>query len=219
MQIPARFNGPPGSANGGIAAGLLAGHLDPAGAAAEVTLHRPPPLDRELQVTAGRLLDGELLVAEARLARIDPDLEVPPALLRGTVRAAAASYAGLVDHPFPGCYVCGTQRADGMGLQSGRVGPGQVAAEWTPADDDPVMVWGALDCPGGWSADVPGRPVVLGRTTLRLDELPVAGEPHHVQGWLRGTAGRKVLTGTSLRTAGGRLLAVAQSTWLTIPTG
>jgi hypothetical protein len=40
MIIPARFNGPPGSGNGGYSAGLFAG-----GARCEVTPRVPPPLD------------------------------------------------------------------------------------------------------------------------------------------------------------------------------
>lgn len=214
MRIPARYAGPPGSANGGVAAGMLAQTLGQA--SVQVTLRRPPPLEADLRVEAGSLYDGAELVAVAVPGRVE--LEPPPAVAVPAAAATAASYGGLVDHPFPGCFVCGTGRTDGLGLRPGNVSAGHVAAVWTPADDDPVMVWAALDCPGGWSADLPGRPLVLGRTTLRLDHLPAVGQPHVVQGWTVATEGRKVLTGTSLRTAGGRLLALAASTWLSIPT-
>lgn len=215
MRIAGRFAGPPGSANGGIAAGMLAAAVPTA--VVEVTLRRPPPLETDLRVASGELYDGDLLVAVAAPGRVD--VEPPAAVGLAAAAATAASYGGLVNHPFPGCFVCGTGRTDGLGLRPGNTAPGHVAAVWTPTDDDPVMVWAALDCPGGWSADVPGRPVVLGRMALRIDLLPQPGEPHVVQGWTVATEGRKIRTGTSLRTADGRLLALAASTWLVIPTG
>ncbi|MGH3039650.1 MAG: hypothetical protein ACRDLZ_09670, partial [Gaiellaceae bacterium] len=77
MIVPGRFNGPPDSANGGYACGLVAAIL---GGVAEVTLRRPPPLDRELDVVRedGRveIRDGEALVAEA--APVTLDVNVPP---------------------------------------------------------------------------------------------------------------------------------------------
>ena len=39
-------------------------------------------------------------------------------------RGAASRFAGHHDHPFPGCFVCGTERAAGDGL---RLFPGPVA--------------------------------------------------------------------------------------------
>ena len=54
-----------------------------------------------------------------------------------------------------------------------------------------MLVWAALDCPGGWAADLPGRPMVLGRMALqRYDPLAV-GEPHVVTGQVLATEGRK----------------------------
>jgi hypothetical protein len=78
------------------------------------------------------------------------------------------------------------------------------------------MVWAALDCPGGWSADLPGRPLVLGRMACHITALPAAGGQHVVQGWLLGGEGRKVHTGSALYDADGTVLAVAEATWLTI---
>ena len=215
MRMAARFQGPPGSANGGVACGLLATHLDaPGGSAVEVTLRQPPPLDVDLRVDGGNLYAGDVLIATAvpaalALAPVGP-VDV------ATARAAAASYAGLVDHPFPGCFVCGTGRSDGMGLTPGLVAAETAAAVWVPADADPVMVWAALDCPGGWSADVPGRPMVLGRMTAQLDALPTPGEEHVVVGWVLGREGRKTRTGTALYDGAGALLALATAVWFTV---
>jgi hypothetical protein len=78
------------------------------------------------------------------------------------------------------------------------------------------MVWAALDCPGGWSADLPGRPLVLGRMAVARPGSPVAGEPHVVTGWITGEDGRKVHTGTALRSADGTVVAVARATWLAV---
>jgi hypothetical protein len=212
VRIDRRFNGPQDSANGGIAAGLLAQRVE--ADVVQVTLRQPPPLDTDLRVEDGRLYDGDVLVAEAVPGTVDV---MPPAAVGvETAAAAATSYAGLIEHPFPTCFVCGPARSDGLGLTAGPVGDGVVAAAWTPEIADPVMVWAALDCPGGWSADLPGRPMVLGRMTCRIDALPQIGEPHVVQGWLLGGEGRKVHTGSALYGARGEVLAIAQATWITL---
>ena len=216
MRIAARFNGPPGSANGGIAAGRLAAYVG--APVVQVTLRRPPPLGVDLRVDASggtaRLLDGDLLVAEAVPCPDELDAGEPVDL--DTARAAAGSYAGLVAHPFPTCFVCGPDRPDGMRLFAGPVGPARSAAVWTPAGDDPVLVWAALDCPGGWSADLPGRPLVLGRMAVARSGPVAVGEPHVVTGWVTGEDGRKVHTGTALRRADGTVVAVGRATWLAV---
>ena len=48
MIVPARFNGPPDSGNGGYTCGLVAAELG--AASAEVTLRAPPPLETEMAV-------------------------------------------------------------------------------------------------------------------------------------------------------------------------
>lgn len=216
MRIAGRFNGPPGSANGGVACGRLAAYVG--AAAVEVTLRRPPPLDVDLRVdTAGgsaRLYDGDLLVAEAVPTELD--LEVPPPATLEQARAVEPTYAGLVTHPFPTCFACGVDRADGLGLRPGKLADGRAACTWTPADEDPVLLWAALDCPGGWASDVAGRPMMLGRMALRQPGRMVPGQPHVLSAWVTGTAGRKTHTGTALHAPDGTLVAVARATWLTV---
>ena len=215
MRISHRFNGPPGSANGGVAAGRLAAYVG--APAVEVTLRRPPPLAVDLRVDASggtaRLYDGDLLVAEAAPATVDVD----PGGAVTVEQAAATTYAGLVAHPFPTCFVCGPQRADGLDLRPGPLPDGRVACTWTPETDDPVLVWAALDCPGGWSADLPGRPMVLGRMALQQRAPVVPGEPHVVVGRTTGGEGRKTHTATTLLAADGTVLAVARATWIALP--
>ena len=214
MRIAARFNGPPGSANGGITAGRLAAYVG--AAAVEVTLRRPPPLDVDLRVDASggtaRLLDGDVLVAEAVPSAVDLDAGAPV----GVEQAAATVFPGRARHPYPTCFVCGTERTDGLAVHPGPLGDGRVAAVWTPASDDPVLVWAALDCPGGWASDLAERPLVLGRIALERSGDVRPDEPHVVVGWTTGGEGRKVHTGTALHSADGQLLARARATWLAV---
>lgn len=210
MRIDRRFNGPPDSGNGGITAGLLAAHLD--APVVEVTLRKPPPLDVDLDVVDGQLLrDGEL-IATAVAGTVELQ---PPPFVGLAAAAAAPSALGPHAHPFPTCFVCGS-RPDGLNLMPGRVADDLVAVAWTPTDSSELMVWAALDCPGGWSADIPGRPMVLGRMATVIDAVPEAGVPHVVQGWLIGSEGRKVFTGSALYDGSGAVLAVAQATWIAI---
>jgi hypothetical protein len=209
--IDPRFNGPPGSGNGGVTCGLVAASM---GGVVEVTLRRPPPLGVELALADGRLLDGEVLIAEGVGASVD--LAPPRAVSVAEATAARTGFRGLDGHPFPTCFVCGPDHPDGLGLTPGPVAADVVAVDWTPAVSDPVMVWAALDCPGGWSADLPGRPMVLGRMACRIDTLPQAGEAHVVQGFLLGGEGRKVFTGSALYSSSGQVLAVARATWLAL---
>ena len=116
MRIGARFTGPPTSANGGVAAGLLAELLGPEGAtgAVEVTLRRPPPLEVDLTVTDGSLYDGDLLLAEAR--HVSPDLAPPPPVSL----AQAVGLSDVPGHAFPTCFVCGTSGPTACDCSPGR---------------------------------------------------------------------------------------------------
>ena len=211
MIVERRYNGPPDSGNGGITCGLLAATTDLP--VAEVTLRLPPPLDTELDVRDGTLLHGSDVVATVVAGEVALQ---PPPFLPLDVARAAPSALGPHEHPFPTCFVCGTDREDGLGLLPGRVSEDLVATVWAPVEASELMVWAALDCPGGWSADIPGRPMVLGRMACVIDALPAAGEEHLVQGWLVGSEGRKVFTGSALYDGTGRVLAVAQATWITL---
>ena len=214
MRIDARFAGPPGSGNGGVACGLLAEHVD--APVVQVTLRRPPPLDSDLRVVNGSAYDGDVLVASAAAGSVE--VTVRPPVGADVAAAAAERYAGLETHPFPGCFVCGTDRPppDGLGLRPGPVGEHVVAAVWTPESAERFLVWAALDCPGGWADDVPGRPMVLGRMALEHRRPVVVGEPHVVLGWVERRDGRKTFSGTALYDADGEVLAVAQQTWIAV---
>jgi len=225
LTVPRRFQGPAESGNGGWVSGALAEHAAaPAGSAVSVRLLSPPPLDRPLGVEADgsagvRLLDGDLLVATAAPV---PDLTGPvgaPVPL-AEARAAEAGYEGLTDHPFPTCFACGTGRdpAEALCLRPGPLddGTGRYAASWVPAEVSVPIVWASLDCPGGWSAGIAGRPMVLGTMTARVLALPEVGEAHVLVAWPRGGEGRKFLSGSALYTERGQLLARAEATWIAV---
>ena len=216
MIVPGRYNGPPDSANGGYACGLIAGLLSDV---AEVTLRRPPPLDRELDVVRedGRIeiRDGEAVVAEAEEVTLGVDVPAPVSVEEAAV--ASRRYAGFVHHAYSTCFVCGPGREDGLRVYAGPVEgrPGLVASPWTPGDVRPELVWAALDCPSGWAVDDFQREgVLLGRMAAEIERLPTLGEPHVVLGWRLGEDGRKRHAGSGLFTAGGEVLARARSTWL-----
>ncbi|MEU1586318.1 hypothetical protein [Micromonospora sp. NPDC005710] len=213
MRIESRYNGPAGSGNGGWSAGTFAAEAG-GGGPVEVTLRRPPPLDTELTLVDGEVRDptGEL-VAEVRPADV-VDAVVPPVDL-GTAVAAAASYPGLVEHPFPGCYVCGPDRADGLRIFPGRLPDGRTAAPFrAPAQVGGATVWAALDCPGGWAVLAPGRPYLLGRIAAVVAALPTPGDECVVTGALLRVEGRKALVHTSLYGPDGSLLGAARATWI-----
>src|SRR6478672_9506879 len=161
-MFPARFNGPPGSANGGCACGVIAQHVP--SDLVEVTLRRPPPLDTTLFIerTAAQysvqLNSGDIIaVAEP----VGEPITADPVVVDIPAEAPSAFPDGR--HPFRTCFTCGPDRAPGDGLRifAKRIrGQAVLADRWTPdqslADNDgsvrPEIVWASLDCPGGWAA-------------------------------------------------------------------
>jgi hypothetical protein len=230
LVVPARFNGPPDTGNGGYVAGRLAAHVG-GHPAVRVTLREPPPLEVALQVHAedGQIVAslGGAVVATAEPATLEGD---PVAPVPFEVAAdAERRYGGLWEHPFPGCFVCGTARPDdGMNLRPGRVADDpddpdtRVATTWVPelslgAGDGLVaepFVWAALDCPSGWSSDLVARPMVLGRVTGVVHARPEPGDRCVVMGRLLSTEGRKIFTASTAYDSDGRVLGTTQATWI-----
>lgn len=222
VTVRSRFRGPTTSGNGGYVAGLLASRLGDG--PATVTLRTPPPLDTPLTVRSSapdalELSDGSTLVAV--VAAAPDDLAAVPPVPVEEVAEISARYPGFTAHPFPECFVCGPERSpeDGLRLFPGRVGDGRTACLWSVAPDvagAPEFVWAALDCPGGWSAPIEGRPMVLGRITAAVSDLPLPSESCLVMGALVGTEGRKTWTDSTLYGADARVLGRARSTWIAI---
>ncbi|MFC4947153.1 hypothetical protein [Pseudonocardia sp. GCM10023141] len=238
LFLSSRFNGPPGVANGGIACGSLAGAAGVApGAAVEVRLRRPVPLDRRLDVRldgdAFRLEDAGEVVARGHVTEAGPDLSVPDVVTADEAVAATRRHTNAV---FPACFVCGSGRPDGDGL---RIFPGRVAdrrvwaAPWTPdrsvvgADGRvaPEFVWAALDCPAGFAAvedalerdALPGgSAAVLGRMSVRLAGLPEIAVEHRIVAWPIAVDGRRLTAGSALLSPNGDVLAAAGTTWVAL---
>jgi len=211
--VPAVYNGPPGSGNGGWCSGLFSA-LAPNGVA-EVTLRMPPPLDVRLSAVDGSVStpSGELVATVLSVPPFDHD--GTPVTWDDAV-AASRSYAGFGKHPFPTCYVCGPARSDGLRVFPGPVPDGVAAPFVVPGDVSPNTVWAALDCPGGWSVISPGRPYVLGRMATVVSTMPAPGDECVVTGVCDGVEGRKAAVRTALYSRGGDLLAHARATWIAI---
>ncbi len=209
VTIAAQFNGPPGTANGGYACGVLAEGL-PAAEAVSVALRAPLPLERELTVAGGRLLDGETVLAEASATTLTLDVPPPPPL----EEARAAHLAPDFPHPFPCCFVCGPDRAAGDGLRilPGPVAPGVVATTWTPLSADRRILWSALDCPSSFACTFASR-AVLANLTAQVHQEPQPGRELTVLGWHIASDGRKHHAGTALYD-GTALLAAALALWI-----
>ena len=228
VLIPRRFNGPPTSANGGYASGLVARYIR--AGAAEVSLRSPPPLDTALSIKRGedgrvKLCHRELLVAEGAPAD-PPDVEPPVRPSVAEAREALRRHPWrAARHPFSDCYVCGIGRHDGLGMHFGDLArdPTMTAAlliadATIPHDDRgilPEIAWGALDCPSYvpalWTTD---RPSLLAWMHAELIEPVPIGEPIVACGWPLASEGRKQHTASALLAADGRMLARARHLWV-----
>lgn len=218
LLIARRFRGPQASANGGYVAGLLAQALAAPGV--EVTLRRPPPLERALTVSheGERVLlhDADVLLAEARPC--DPGLRAAEPPTFGEAADASSAAGGWGAPEFDECFVCGVRdEGDGLAIHAGRV-PGRnglVATTWVARDVRPEIVWAAIDCPGAYAlrGGVRGEPL-LARMTARIDRLPAEGERCVVVGWPLDADGRKRHAATALYGADGEPLAVSRQLWI-----
>lgn len=228
VVIDRRYNGPAESANGGYACGVFAAAargLLPDGEAT-VTLHAPVPLDTGLRVAAdgGR---AHVWCADELLATVAPASARPaePVDFLDPAAAAATGFPGHAWHPFPTCFVCGVD-GDGLALRPSPIPgrPGEFACAWRPdptvAEPDgrvPAEVAvAALDCPGGWTAIRPGRPMVLSRMTALVAERPVVDADHVVVARLDNIDGRRAENTATLYRADGALLGWARSVWLEV---
>ena len=225
ITIDSRFNGPPTTGNGGYVCGLLANYI---GSQAEVTLIKPPPLDRQLGISVAsndsvQLMDGESIIAVGEATYLQMNTPGPPTYEE--VLAAESRYIGFASHAYPTCFVCGPDREEGDGLRifAGRIdGTDFYAAHWTPlpslSSDDGLIaseyLWAALDCPGYFAAAASEEAVaVLGRFAVNIIVRPRPGERCIVLGWKLGREGRKRYAGTALFAQDGTLFGNGKATW------
>ena len=230
--IAERFCGPSDSANGGYTCGLIASFIE---GPAQVTLRKPPPLDRPLTVQLSPdskvgLLDRDELIAEGVAAAVDHEVPAPLTLLEARLGAERYEWARPGDHPYPNCFVCGPSRSERDGM---RIFPGPVSgrdlygAPWRPDDSlidlrgqvRPEFVWAALDCPSGLVTNTfkPAGRILLGRLAVDLlRAVPGDGE-YALASWTIGRSARKMSTGSALFSAEGELHAVARAVWIEVP--
>ncbi len=215
LTIDRRYRGPLHSGNGGYTAGRLAAYVE---GPAEVTLRLPPPLDRPLAVAEDGdrvlLLDGEVLVAEARPGA--PDVDLARTVTLAEAVDAASRHVRFGGENFSECFSCGARPGDGLCIHAGAVAGSDLhAAPWTAREVSPEVVWAAIDCSGAYAVGGPGRgEVVLGRMTAEIRRLPEEGEQCIVVAWPLSEDGRKLHAGTALLSADGERLALARQTWI-----
>jgi hypothetical protein len=233
VVIDGRFCGPPGSANGGYAAGTAAVFVD--ASAVSVRLHAPPPLDVRFEVVdrgdSVALARGGQVIVEARAGTLEAD--PPQPLSYAAAERAATRYPWLDEHPYEDCFVCGPARRSGDGLRifCGESNGGDVfAGVWTPDDSvvtdgglvDPRVEWAVLDCPTG-IATIPlvgdDELVLLGTLTAAFEGPARPGEPHVVVARPIGRDGRKLHSVAALFTAAGELVGRSEAVWVIVPPG
>lgn len=228
LSIPAFFNGPPQSGNGGYTCGRVAEFVD--AEVAEISLRSPPPLETPLDVVRDgdrvSVVHGDTLVALGAPSDLLVDMPdaVPAAEVESAQEAGRARWSD--GHPFPTCVVCGPARPDGFGIVPSAL-PGRdglFGATWTPAEasDDgqglvrTELVWAALDCPT--SAPVAnfgdGPAMVLASLTARLGCPLRVGEPHTILSWALGEDGRKHWSASALYDSNGILTCASRALWI-----
>jgi hypothetical protein len=230
ISVAQQFCGPPKSANGGYACGLMGRYIEGASTAilrAPVPLNTPLTLIAEGDAVRMETEAGER-IAEARAApdAVLPSPPAPPSLAAAV--AAAKDFPGL-SRPFhPICFACGDQLAEGFGLRAftGQLAgapAGVVAGAWTPnpvfAGDDGLIrhevVWAALDCPGSVAWVVSGAGGgLLGTMTCEVLRRPAVGETTIVVAWPIERSGRKLISGTALFSAEGEPMARSHQIWI-----
>jgi hypothetical protein len=224
FTIDARFCGPAGSSNGGYFAGKLATLL---ARTVSVRLLKPPPLETELTVVpladgAVEVRAGAERIGEARPATLTLEAPPPPPYLQAV--EVSRHYAGFRQHPFPTCFVCGTQRSRAQGLRifAGPLAPGLVAAPWVPdASLDggdgkvlPEFMSAALDCPGYYAVAPDDRKLLLAEFTAHVDRLVHIGASCTILGWAISSSGRKHEAGTAIFDGKGVLCGKAHALWI-----
>jgi len=135
IRIASRFCGPPGTANGGYVSGLVAQAL-PGARAVEVTLRAPTPLETDLFLTTLdaraelRSQEGALLVEALPIDGLE--LTLPPPVSFAEAERSSQRFVGFQHHPYPDCFVCGTDRRE-TSLVGLRLHPGAIDAAVRPS--------------------------------------------------------------------------------------
>jgi uncharacterized protein (TIGR00369 family) len=123
------------------------------------------------------------------------------------------------NHDLRGCFACGTENAEGIGLRF-RAEEGAVSAD-TVAEPGWVswrgIVHGGLlitmmDEAMGWAVAAGGHTGLTGRLSARLHAPVVPGTALRVRGWVKRWHRRLAYAAAEIRDAHGRLLAECEAT-------
>jgi hypothetical protein len=245
-RIPARYCGPPDSANGGYVAGLFAKSLKPMLTdhnSIEVRLLAPPPLEQTLELFEVEQQDGGagfILrhgTTDLAVASLVQELSPPPVAPTIQQTKSAMTHFDGSDHPFPSCFVCGPGRdpSDALCIYPGGVDTGQsgekpmVASTWLVDSDycdengllNTEILCAALDCPSSFGIlELPGNkemePMVLASFTFMLKARLKAGEQAIVIGWPESRKGRKAFGGSAIYNSDGQCVAQAEALWISL---
>jgi hypothetical protein len=228
ISVAKRFCGPPNSGNGGYTCGLISKAMH---VPADITIRRPIPMETELSIHENgehvRVMNREELIAEAAPLIFAASVPNEPITFKGADYASANSPA-FHNHPFPTCFTCGPDRAEGDGL---RIFPGKwqgnsreyFAAPWAPQSDladrsgyiREEIIWAAMDCPTGFAAGFPwAGTLVTGRLGAHLVAPVRAGEKCILLSWPTGQEGRKHFAECVLLGEDGTVRAESRATWI-----
>jgi len=202
----------------------------------------PPPLGQRLDIVAGEhsveLRKEKTTLAMGRRVRVDVP-EIPLVSFRDAQDAVRQSSYDASRHTLPTCFVCGPARVHGDGL---RIIPcplpprddcktGTLAEPWVPYSDlageegavADEFIWAALDCPTGFAGVgaqhlgmTGAETILLGRMSARVERRPYPDDRCIIIAWPTGRDGRKLFANSALLSSDGKLLAVAQATWLLV---
>lgn len=234
--VERRFEGPPGSGQGGWSSALFAERLP---YPATISLRAPIPFDRPLRIEATG--DGHRLVDDAQQATGDeptvimaarrwtPDVPDTAAVSIESARSARDAFATfVVPHPVPDCFSCGT-RHDTMGVHACPLDDGRLATDWTVpawADDESsttAALWAALDCTAAFYVGfVPEiRRVVTVQYAVEVVRPVTAGETLALVAWPGDHEpawdGRKRGACSVAFDESGAVRARARSFWVSLP--
>lgn len=160
-HVPARFEGPPGNVNGGMAVGLLAcpaleaaardGTVDPIVTRITARLHRSMPHSKDLSARAVgddeaysvtvyddgdmELVAGTVTVIERarRSAALPPDLDALVSEMAAVPEPSSRPFfEENGDHPIAGCFSCGPDNARGLHIFPRFAAEGVTWASWAP---------------------------------------------------------------------------------------
>src|SRR5438270_8028869 len=198
---------------------------------ADVTIRRPIPMEKELSLQEHsdhiHVKNGDDLIAEAAPFVWSAHPPKEQVSFKQSEDAAALSPA-FHNHPFPTCFTCGPDRAQGDGL---RIFPGKwkgkdrdyFVAPWIPAADladksgliRDEIIWAAMDCPTGFAGGFPYEgTLVTGRLGAHLTAPVHAEEKCILLSWATGVEGRKHFAECILIGEDGSIRAESRATWI-----